>query len=271
MKDISLRPKLQLMNLFDAVQKLENLPSTNRNTLIDRALDIALSHKSLNWQAVSEVAIPNTFNARVPNHVVLKVDNEKFTTINEQIKETFSVAKITIPYTLKLLLTLYFIHLKQQTDNASQSENMGELLAPDMKINPLLLKQEFEQSIYSGKKRLLELCKVYLRKKEDVKTQLSAMCEATITNVSQLVNLNDYFSPKSSEGVINSTYLAKVLAGLFILRVELAGEVVDSRAVLDKIVRQLEQDLETVGAVAPDIDSTDYYKNVYAKMMGGKI
>ena len=272
MKDISLRPKEQLMNLFEAVQKMENLPGTNRNAIIERALDMALKSNYVNWKAVSEVGVEHRFNAHVPNHVVLKVDDQKFTTINEQIKTAFKVEKITIPYTLKLLLTLYFIHLKQQTDNASQNEHLSELLNPTSEVNVLVLKHEYDHSIYSGKRRLLDACKMFLRNNIETHTKLVTQSQAAMQVYHDFIDLNQYTTPKATKTTPNLTFLAKILAGLLILRIESIYETNESKTVLDQILKQLELEYPAVGtAVDTNTDSADYYKTIYAKMMGGKI
>ena len=274
MKDISLRPKQQLMNLFDAVQNMENLPSTNRNAIIERALDMALKSNYVNWNTVSEVSIDNHYASKVPNHIVLKVDEEKFAQINGQIKTAFKMEKITIPYTLKLLLTLYFIHLKQQTDNASQSEHLSELLIPDTSssLNLLALKLEYEQSIYSSKRRLLDVCKVFLRNNLEIHAGLASQCQAEMQVYHDFVDLTKYLPDKAIKTAPNMTFLGKILAGLLLLRIESIYEPNESKTILDQILNKLEIEFNTAGSVIDNtIDSADYYKNVYAKMMGGKI
>ena len=269
MKDISLRPKKQLMNLFEAVQNLDNLPRTNRNSIIDRALDVALKTSHVNWQAVSEVSIKNTFNSSIPNHIVLKVDEKKFSQVNGQIKEAFSVDKITIPYTMKLLLTLYFIHLKHQSEAINQNKNMSEIFTPDAKIDTVAFKNEYEQSFYSGKKRLLEICRVFLKSNPDVNTQLIEQCARGLKMCTDFIDLSKYFTDMSSSNP-TSTYTAKVLAGLFILRIESIFEPNESKNMLDQIIKQLEVEFQTIGHAIDTTDTGDYYKNVYAKMMGGR-
>ena len=271
MKDISLRPKKQLMSLFEAVQNLDNLPSTNRNSVIDRALNVSLKSSYVNWQAVSEVLIENNFNSSIPNHIVLKVDEVKFLQVKTQIKEAFGVEKITIPYTLRLLLTLYFTHLKQQTDAASEKGNMSELLQPepDVKIDTMALKNEYEQSFYSGKKRLLEICRVFLKSNPQVNKRLREQSAQGLKVCTDFIDLSKYFV-NMRDSSPTSTYTAKVLAGLFILRIESNFEATESKVMLDKLVKQLEVEFQTIGHVIDNTDTGDYYKNVYAKMMGGR-
>lgn len=271
MKDISLRPKGPLMNLLEAVQNLESLPTTNRNSIIDRALDVALNTTYVNWLSVSEVSIENSFTGHIPTHIVLQVDEEKFSKVNAQIKEVFKAEKITIPYTLKLLLTLYFIHLKQQTDTANENSNLTEILMPDVKIDTLALKNEYDQSLYSGKKRLFEMCKVYLKRYPNVGEQLTIQSTQDLNKYIEFVDLNKYFSDKISASNPSVTYIAKVLAGIFILRVESLFSPVESKNILDHIVKQLEIEFQTIGEMTNQGDSEDYYKHIYAKMMGGKI
>jgi len=271
MKDISLRPKRQLMNLLEVVQNLESLPTTNRNSIIDRALDIALTTTYINWQSVSEVSVEDKFNSHIPAHIVLQVDEEKFSRVNEQIKGAFDAPKVTIPYTLKLLLTLYFIHLKQQTDTANENSNINEILMPDTKIHTLALKNEYDQSLYSGKKRLFEMCKVYLKNHPNINEQLTIQSSCDLNKYIELIDLNKYFKDKVGESNPTSTYIAKVLAGLFILRIESTFPLAESKNILDQIVKQLETEFQIIGEAANHADSEDYYKNVYARMMGGKI
>ena len=267
LKDISLRPKKQLMSLFEAVQNLDNLPSTNRNSIIDRALNVSLNSSYVNWQAVSEVLIESSFNSSIPNHIVLKVDGEKFSQVKNQIKEAFGVEKVTIPYTLKLLLTFYFIHLKQQTEAANEKSRMSELLKPNAKIDTVALKNEYEQSFYSGKKRLLEICRVFLKSNPEINEQLTKQCARGLTMCTDFIDLSKYFSDLNDSNP-SSTYTAKVLAGLFILRIESIFEPNESKGMLDQVIKQLEVEFQTVGNAIDD--SGDYYKNVYAKMMGGR-
>ena len=271
MKDISLRPKRPLMNLLETVQSLDNLPSTNRNSIIDRALDIALKTTYVNWKSVSEVSIEDNFNSHIPTHIVLQVDEEKFSQVNEQIKEAFEAEKITIPYTLKLLLTLYFIHLKQQFDTANQNGNISEMLVSDSKVDTLALKNEYDQSLYSGKKRLFEICKVYLKNHPNINEQLTSQSSRDLNKYIEFIDLNKYFEQHVSESNPTSTFLAKVLAGLFILRIESIFPASESKGILDQIVKQLETEFQIIGEISNNTDSADYYRNVYAKMMGGKI
>jgi len=271
MKDISLRPKKQLMGLFEAVQNIESLPTINRNSIIDRALDVALASSYVNWQAVSEVLIEEEFTGSIPTHVVLKVDPEKFFQVNEQIKQTFNAEKITIPYTLKLLLTLYLIHLKQQSKPASNNETLTEISIPHIQIDTLRLKSEYEQSIYSGKKRLFEMCKVLLKQSPAIYEQLLRAGKGDLEMFKDVLDLSSYFASGHQETNPTLTYLGKVLAGLFILFVESTTQPHDIKNVLDDVVRKIEMEFPTVGHAVTQDNGSDYYKNVYAKMMGGKI
>lgn len=269
MKDVSLRPKKQLMGLFEAVQNMESLPTNNRNAVIERALDVALTSSYVNWQAVSEVLVEESFTGSVPTHVVLKVDPEKFFQVNDQIKQAFTATKITIPYTLKLLLTLYFIHLKQQREPASKDEALKEISIPQKQINTLLLKNEYEQSIYSGKKRLFEMCKVLLKQSPELHKQLLHAGRRDLEKFNDIFDLSLYLSNQETNPTL--TYLGKVLAGLFILFIESTTQPQEIKSVLDGVVRKLETEFMTIGSAITQNEGKEYYKDVYAKMMGGKI
>jgi len=271
MKDISLRPKKQLMSLFEAVQKIENLPNTNRSTIIERALDVALASSFVNWQAVSEVVIEEVFTGHLPNHVVLKVDQEKFLQVNEQIKKAFSADKITIPYTLKLLLTLYFIHLKQQREPVYQDEQLNDILTSKAQINTLHLKNEYEHSIYSGKKRLLEMCKVLLQQSSTINDQLLRAGKRDLEMLFGCLDLNKYFAAGIKGKNPTLTYLGKVLAGLFILCIESTTQPNEIKNSLDDVVKKMEAEFQTIGYAIAQENNEDYYKDIYTKMMGGKL
>lgn len=274
MKDISLRPKKQLMGLLEAVQNLEYLPNTNRNSIIDRALDVALASSYINWQAVSEMLIEEeeAFTGHIPNHIVLKVDPEKFSQVNEQIKSAFKAEKITIPYTLKLLLSLYFIHLKKQREPMMQNEQLDEILtSPSAQIDTLRLKSEYEHSIYSGKKRLLNVCKVLLQQSPTIHDEVLRAGKRDLDLFMGYLDLNKYFVDGPEEKNPTLTYLAKVLAGLFILCIESTTQPNESKNELDKVVKKMEIEFQSVGYATIQDHKGDYYKDVYAKMMGGKI
>jgi len=271
MKDISLRPKKQLMSLFEAVQNMENLPISNRTLMIDRALDMALESSYINWQAVSEVLFEEEFTGYIPRHVVLKVDEEKFSQINEQIRETFNTEKITIPYTLKLLLTLYLIHLKQERESVGEGTQIDEMLAFKTQIDTLRLKNEYEQSIYSGKKRLFDMCKILLQQSPTIHEQLFRVGRRDLEMFMGFLDLNKYFKNDMTEKNPTLNYLGKVLAGLFILYIETTTEPNEIKSSLDDVVRKMEIEFKTLGQAITQDSNRDYYKDVYAKMMGGKI
>jgi len=271
MKDISLRPKPQLMNLFENVQYLESLPTTNRNAIVERALEVALKTTYINWRAVSEISLENNFNNNIPSHIVLKVDEDKFKQISDQIKEAFDVTKITIPYTLKLLLTLYYIHLKQQSEKAIESENVDELLDGQIHIDTLKLKNEYEQSLYSGKKRLLEMCRLYIKQSDSLKAKLIEQVKQNQKVISEFVDLKHFIPFNPQEIIPNEIFLAKVLAGIFIFRIESYFDQINSKTYLDQLVKKLESEFQTVGKVMEQVQSTDYYRNVYSRMMGGRL
>jgi len=135
----------------------------------------------------------------------------------------------------------------------------------------LALKNEYDQSLYSGKKRLFEMCKVYLKSYPNINEQLTIQSSCDLNQYIEYIDLNKYFEDKASESNPTSIYIAKVLAGLFILRVESTSLPTESKNTLDQIVKQLETEFRIIGEAANHADSEDYYKNVYARMMGGKI
>lgn len=285
MKDISFRPTKLILSLFEQIRKLDNLPNTDRNSIVERAMTIALKNKNLNWQFVSAMTIEEDFIGSIPKHVVLKVEEERFNLINEQIKNAFNKEKITIPYTLKLLLVNYLASFKQT--NLADAQ-----ISIPQEIDLALFKSEYAGSLYSNKKRLLETCKVYL--KSHVKLQQNLTERATYQNkqLTNIYDLSSYFPDQRSTasastlkdnffpdkriafGTPTATYLAKVLAGWFIFMVESQYETSVWNNILDHIVKSLEDELQIKNEspfektrTKKDAETADYYKNVYARMM----
>ena len=271
MKDISLRPKVQLMNLFEGIKRLESLPSVNRNAIVARALHVALKHDYIDWQAVSEVNIPTLHDDKMPAHIVLKVDGDKFEQITTQIKAVYTTEKITIPYTLKLLLTLYFIHLTQQSNMVSENGHFESLIGPDVKIDTIGLKYLYEQAAFVGKKRLLEHSKTILKNHAGLRLRLRDAVKDVQNKLTTFFPMADYL-PKTLQGVdVTEVYLAKVLSGVFIYQVEQRSKNGESKVAFEQLLKHLDEVLGVVGVLADGDESADYYRNVYAKMMGGKL
>lgn len=284
-KDISLRPTKVILSLFEQIRKLDNVPNTDRNSIVARSITVALENKNINWQLVATMSIEEDFIGNIPNHVVLKVEEENFNVINEQIKNAFNKEKITIPYTLKLLLVNYLAFLNQP--------NIAEIQASiPQEIELALFKSEYVGSLYRNKKRLLETCKVYLNSNVSLKKNLNERAtrqNKQLTNVYDLSNyfpdlmrtmstnsLKEHFFPdkRIEFGTPTETYLAKVLAGWFIFMVESQYETSIWNDVLDCVVKNLEDELQIKNEspfekirMQKDAETSDYYKNVYARMM----
>ena len=269
MKDISFRPTKLILSLFEQIRKLDPLPNTDRNSIVHRAMLAALKNKNLSWQFISAMAVDDdVFTGTIPKHVVLKIDEEKFDLINEQIKTAFSMEKITIPYTLKLLLVHYLSSLSQVEMPTSQLQIPQE-------INVALLKNEYERSLYPYKKRLFETCKIYLHAHTPLQQCLTERAMHQSLQLNKFYDLSHYFPDhRTQTGSPTTTYLAKILAGWFIFLVESQYEVHDWNNSLDHVVKSLEDELQIKNEsplekmrTKKDPETADYYKNVYARMM----
>lgn len=267
MKDISFRPTKLMMSLFEQIRKLDHSPSTDRNSIVERAVASALKNKNLDWKLISTMTVEEIFDGSIPKHIVLRIEEEKFNLINEQLKNTFNVEKITIPYTLKLLLVNYLFSL-----------NQTHVVSVPSDVNLALFKNDYVQSSYGNKIRLLEACKIYL--KTHMKLQVDLTTHATSQH-KQLINfcdLSHYFPDKRTEfGTPTTTYLAKVLAGWFIFMVESQYEVSEWGETLDHIIKHLEDELQIKHGspfekirAKKDAETTSYYKNVYSRVMSSK-
>ena len=271
MKDISFRPTRLIMSIFEQIRKLDNLPNTDRNSITERALVIALKNKNLDWKFISTITVEEDFKGSIPKHIVLKVDEEKFNLVNEDIKNTFNMEKVTIPYTLKLLLSNYLSSLSSITN----SHVAPTEIAVPKEIDLMLLKSEYVQSFYSNKKRLFEACKIYLKENIRIQKDLTERAMKQHQHLNKFLNLSKYYPDKRTEfGTPTATYLIKVLAGWFIFMVESQYEPSEANDVLDYVVKNLEEELQIKNGSLfekmrsiKDAESADYYKNVYARMM----
>ena len=270
MKDISFRPTKLILSLFEQIRKLDHLPNTDRNSIVNRATMMALKNKNINWQLISAITVEEDgFDGSIPKHVVLKVDEENFNLVNGQIKDAFSMEKVTIPYTLKLLLVNYLTSLNQTSlDVAQVSLPSGIELA--------MFKSEYMQSLYRSKKRLLEACKVYLKVHIKLQQDLTQYSIRQHTQLNDIHDLSKYFPDKRTEtGVPTMAYLAQILAGWFIFTTESQYESSFWDGILDHIVKSLEDELQIQNEstfeklkTKKDAETADYYKNVYSRMMG---
>ena len=269
MKDISFRPTKLILSLFERIRKLDNVPNTDRNSIVHRAMVTALKNKNLDWQFISAMSVDDAdFIGNIPKHVVLKIEEEKFNLINEQIKGTFNMKRITIPYTLKLLLVNYLSSL-------SHVDVVTHQVSIPYEIDLALFKNEYTHSLYGDKKRLLETCKIYLKSHVKLQQDLTERAIHQSNHLNKLYDLNHYFPDKRTEfGTPTATYLAKILAGWFIFMVESQYEQRDWNDSLDYLVKSLEGELEIKNEsplekmrTKKDSETADYYKNVYARMM----
>ena len=271
MKDISFRPTKLILSLFEQIRKLEHLPNSDRNSIVHRAMEMALKNKNLDWQFISAMTVEEDgFVGSIPKHVVLKVDEEKFSLINEQIKAAFEMEKITIPYTLKLLLVNYLASFSQTNVTDPQIVIPGG-------VDLTLFKHDYAGSAYIGKRRLLEACQAYLKANPKLHNNLSERTTHQYRSLTKLHDFRGYFPDHDNNmGVETPTasYLAKILAGWLIFTVESQYEAHAWNSTLDHIVKGLEGELQIKNEsplekirAKKDAESADYYKNVYARMM----
>lgn len=269
MKDISLRPTKLILSLFEQIQKSDRLPNNDRNSIVKRAIKAALDNQNIDWQFVSTLTVDeDRFEGNVPKHVVLKVEEEPFNRINGQIKETFGMKKITIPYTLKLLLVHYLSSLTQVDLDKAHTQLSLEVHLP-------MLKSEYAHSLYRNKKRLMDVCRVYLKTQPQLQQDLTQRITQHNLQLNTVHNLSAFFPDgRTATGIPTRTYLAQILAGWFIQQAESQYETALWDGVLDHIIKTLEEQLQIVNAsslekmrVKKDSETADYYKNIYARMM----
>ncbi|MCL2560480.1 MAG: hypothetical protein FWE07_08320 [Turicibacter sp.] len=270
MKDISLRPTKLILSLFEQIRKCDHLPNTDRNSIVDRSIELALKNRNIDWLFISTIFVEEDgFEGNIPNHVVLKVAEEKFDAVNEQIRVAFAMEKITIPYTLKLLLVHYLSSLKQV-----------ELSPPSVsiphEINLAVYKGEYTQSLYRNKRRLLDVCRVYLKANPSLQQNLMQRVTEQNLELNKRYDLSKYFPDDRTEmGTPTATHLAQILAGWFISLAEAQYETSLWDGILAHIIKTLEEELQMINesplqkmGLKKDAETADYYKNVYSRMIG---
>ena len=151
-KILSIRKNNQILSLFAKIQQFQ--VSANRTDIINAAINNALEQRkndSLNWRSIASAKIPSIQTTDdLPNFIQLRVDENKYIEIVNQIKNDFGLQKNSpASFVVKLLLINYLLFLdsnlieivnkKQDDVNKIKMEKLSNFkqLNSDEKLNAL--------------------------------------------------------------------------------------------------------------------------------------
>ncbi|OME46847.1 hypothetical protein BSK59_28805 [Paenibacillus odorifer] len=219
-KMLSIRPNWQIRSLFFEIQKYQE--AANRTEIANWALEKAVEQK-VDWRKVSKIKIEETEEEiKQPEFMQIRVDEEYYNKVVEQIMDTFKLKRLKAPYLIQLVLVNYLSIII----NGDKDESIGTAEKMiDYGIDPLVFKNAYELSDDMNKDQLLELARQYL---EEYDTELNRKIR---TQMNQKIKLHsDYFDvdkyypkPRNDFGTCNIRFVSKCLAGLLLVLVECGG------------------------------------------------
>ena len=142
-KILSIRKNNQVFSLFVKIQEYQK--SANRTDIVNAAIQKALDDRdngTLNWNTIASGKIPSVYieSDDFPEFIQLRVDEDKYGEIIEQMKKDFNLEKGSpAPFVVKLLLIKYLLFLES---------NGAEILNPKKKeavVSKKKLMEEFKK------------------------------------------------------------------------------------------------------------------------------
>lgn len=241
-KILSIRPTEQINILFDETRNLEGShQEADRSAIVNRAIELA-TNKEIDWKHISKQKIEHSVQTAPSNFMKIRIEKSNYTTyclIVEQIKNTFSLARVTSPYFIRLLLSFYLLELHKANSKDGILTVVNNMV--ECGVDCYVFKMEYDTSDYTLKSTLLELCRRYLEiynpnMNDSIRKQINLKIQA----YSDYFNVNRYFPIKRrTPGTCNIRFVSKVLAGLFLVVAEIF------EYDLDEIVNTLRQETES--------------------------
>lgn len=111
-KILSIRPNGQIFALYKKIQ--EHQEWGNRNEITKEAIKYAFGSKN-DWKAIAKYKIVSETNDdSIPNFIQIRVDEEQYIAVREQIFNAFPCNKNVppAPYVIKLVLINYLLYLE---------------------------------------------------------------------------------------------------------------------------------------------------------------
>lgn len=164
--NLSLRTNPQVLGLFSKGQEYQ--PLVNRVDFFNQAMENALSANT-DWKKLSSINVDyyNT-DATTPEFIQLRVDKDKWETVVNRIKNSFTppLKRTTTPYVVKLVLISYIQYLSSIQDDKEEAISVCEIkpnrdediTGPDMVrklVQILLLNREIDKPVIEKVKNAL--------------------------------------------------------------------------------------------------------------------
>lgn len=216
-KVISLRPTNQIMTLFSEIKEIDTHLELDRSAIVKRALQLAFNN-TIDWQIVAKVKIGEG-KITPPDHIRFTIEGEQYQIITEQIRDAFSLQRVTAPYLIRLVLTNYLLSLKTE-DKEKIITTVEERV--ELGIDCLVFKNSYDISDYNEKERILLLARKYLENYNiELNRTLRKQMDSRIKEYSDYFDREKYFpKPRSNFGTCDIRFISKSFAGLLLTLVE---------------------------------------------------
>lgn len=223
-KYASVRPKRELIALFELINKIEGAQDTDRQSVFERAMQYVVKSGTSVLRTAEKQRVEETDvgELQLPSSLKVRVDENLFKQTVEMFKEVFKIERVKIPYLMRVTLTAYLSHLQHEYKNTIITE-IEPLI--EFGIDPFVFKQEYEHSANPNKEKLYELSRKYLEN-VDVKLNkhLRDQVNKQIQGYSDYFNVSKYFPKKRAAfATTNIIFISKVLAGLILFQCEING------------------------------------------------
>ncbi|MBU3107563.1 hypothetical protein [Clostridium gasigenes] len=142
-RDITIRPKLIHIYLFNEIETIEKHPCCSRSSILDRACEYVMrkiSITQIQWDNIAKAC--EKFEGdpveSIPSNMRLSVEEQSYLTIKENIRAFFGIKRTVDPYAVKLILCYYLAALddastKESQTNISCYEDALQILLEDHK------------------------------------------------------------------------------------------------------------------------------------------
>lgn len=212
-KILSIRPNLQISLLFAEIQDYQE--TANRNEIVNSALEKSIEQK-VDWRVATKFKVDESSEEiKQPDFMQIRVDENKYNLVVNEIKQAFDLKRVTAPYLIRLILVNYLLFLKNN-GNKEVISTVEKIV--DFGIDCLVFKNEYDRSEYAKKELLLVLSRKILELNSDLNIKIRSQMNERIRKYSDYFNIEKYYPrPRSDFGTCNIVFVSKVLAGLFLL------------------------------------------------------
>jgi alkylated DNA nucleotide flippase Atl1 len=123
-KSYSVRSK-KLEDILSFLEEI-NVKGSSKSNILSSALEIA-STDQINWKEISQKKFSPTKHTEftLPEFTQFSVESEQFESIREDLKTAYGVNKIYTHFVIKLLLTLYIVNEKLDSQVTAKKSNIS--------------------------------------------------------------------------------------------------------------------------------------------------